>query len=165
MNDAKGWCNNFILVRSATITKKAPGTGRRYRLGFYWQQRRCKGPGKVSEVLMRKISLQKKRSFITLTPADNAMMATMAGNFNDGSYLVEYNGECLVVSRSKIWHGATTANVIKYGFVRQICGYVNRFEKFSSIRGTSISGEYCVIFLAVTSKTECCRTILNGRVS
>ena len=85
MNDAKGWVQQFHIGAIRNNNKrKLLELGADTGWDSIGNSVDAKALAKFLEVLMRKISLQNDP--YNLNPADNAMMATMAGNFNDGSY-------------------------------------------------------------------------------
>ena len=153
-------------VRSATITKKAPGTGRRYRLGFYWQQHvDAKALAKFLGSLDAENKLA-KRSLITLTLQTIAMMATMAGNFNDDSTLVVNTmGSAWWFLDQKYGMEQQLQTLSNMGLLGRFVGMLTDSRSFFSYPRHEYFRRILCNLLAVTSKTECCRMILNGRVS
>jgi glucuronate isomerase len=71
-----------------------------------------------------------KTIIYNLNPADNELMATMIGNYNDGSVAGKIQFGCgMVVPGPERRDGEADERPFKYGPAKPLCGNVNRFKK------------------------------------
>jgi glucuronate isomerase len=73
-----------------------------------------------------------KTILYSLNPSDNELLATMIGNFNDGSVPGKIQfGSAWLVPRSERWHDQANKLIIEYGIVEPICWHAYDSRKFS----------------------------------
>ena len=95
--------------------------------------------------LLNKLDMANKLAktvLYNLNPRDNYLIATMTGNFQDGSVPGKDPIRIgLVVPRSERWNGRANENALQPGPSEQVCRDADRFKKFSLLSPARILSE------------------------
>ena len=101
-----------------------------------------------------------KTILYNVSPGDNEVMATMLGNFQDGSSpgKMQYGSAWWFLDQKNGMEKQMTA-LANLGLLSRFVGMLTDSRSFLSYPRHEYSAEYCVICSATMSKPDCCRTI------